>query len=258
MLGRSRHLICVVLALSIITGCSKGSQGSNAPGAPGGGQPASTFPVYAPNTMVTAGKYDDSLEVTRFGSSFFGSGPTAAYPYVGTQELLTTSASLSDLEAWVKKLNQSPPPGFLPGQGLTDQEQGVATPAPGASGMQEPSGQFLSVVNSWGLVPYSFWNKEHNHVVMMFLLEPKALAGHMGPTLALIDEWNQVPPIVRSGIDATLKKQAGLSASDLMDPSTPMGMITYVARTYKDKDTRAIVLIDATRQPNPLPTPHNT
>ena len=67
MLARPYHLVSIALALSIIAGCSKGSQGTSAPGAPVGGQQASTFPVYTPNSVVTVGKYDDSLEVTRFG-----------------------------------------------------------------------------------------------------------------------------------------------------------------------------------------------
>jgi hypothetical protein len=250
-----RRAFCAAIcafAIMHTAGCSRQSQPNAGPSA--NVASTSTFPVYQPSTIVNTGKYDDSLEVTRFGSSFFGAGPTAAYPYVGTQELIKTDASLTDLESWLKKLMQAPPEGFVPGQGLTDQDQGsstLATPAPN-------NNTFLAVINAWGLVPYLFWNREHNHVVMLFILDPKALAEHMGPTLGLMDEWEKVPALVRSGIDATLKKEAGLSASDLMDPSTPIGMITYVARNWKDQNMRAIILIDATRQPNPLPTPHET
>ena len=247
-----RLAVCA-LALTIVAGCAK----SGPPrGGVAGNQPVSTFPLYQPSTITASSKYDDSLEVTRFGSSFFSSGPTAAYPYVGTQELAKTSANLTDLEAWTKKLAQSPPEGFRVGQGLTDQDQGTANSAPPSPG--QSNSPWLAIVNDWGLVPYIFWNKERDHVILMYLIDPKALANHMGPTLPLIDEWEKMPALVRSGIDATLKKQVGLSASDLIDPTTPIGMMTYVARNWKDQDTRAIILIDATRQPNPLPTPHNT
>ena len=50
-----------------------------------------------------------------------------------------------------------------------------------------------------------------------------------------------------------LKKTAGLSASDLMNPNTPIGIITYATRNWMDQDTRAIVLVDVSRQPNPAP-----
>jgi hypothetical protein len=252
-----RHALCAVVcafAMVQLAGCSRQSQPNAGPSA--NLASTSSFPVYQPSTIVNTGKYDDSLEVTRFGSSFFGAGPTAAYPYVGTQELIKTDASLADLESWLKKLMQAPPEGLVPGQGLTDQEQGSSNSA--TSAPNSTNAPFLAAINAWGLVPYLFWNKEHNRVVMLFVLDPKALANHMGPTLGLMDEWEKMPALVRSGIDATLKKEAGLSASDLMDPSTPIGMIAYVARNWKDQNTRAIILIDATRQPNPLPTPHET
>ena len=249
-----RAFLAVVCAFAMIyvAGCARQAQPNAGPSA--NLASISTFPVYQPSTVFSSGKYDDSLEVTRFGSSFFGAGPTAPYPYVGTQELIKTDASLADLESWMKKLGQAPPEGLVRGQGVTDQEQGSANSA--TSPPNNTNAPFLAAINAWGLVPYLFWNTEHNRVVMLFIMDPKALATHMGPTLGLMDEWEKVPAIVRGGIDATLKKEAGLSASDLMDPSTPIGMIAYVAHNWKDQNTRAIILIDATRQPNPLPTPH--
>lgn len=252
-----------VVAVVVVSGCSKGGSQSG----PLGGGSASTFPVYSPSTVTVVGKYDDSQEVTTLGSSFFGTGPDEAYPYVGTQELIKTSASLDDLEAWLKQLVQSPPQGLVPSTNTVDRttDGQNGSPAPNESIAPSPAATtyavnapFVDSFKVFGLVPSSFWTKDRGRVVMLIVLDPKQVADHLGATMSIFDEYEKMPALLRGGLDATVKKQAGFSVSDLLNTNTPMGMIVYAARNWKNEDTRAIILVDATRAANPLPTPHNT
>jgi hypothetical protein len=253
---QSRFVLCAVFSIVLAAGCSKGSQSG-----PSGGQALSTFPVYSPSTVATVGKYDDSNEVTKLGSSFFESGDTANHPFIGTQELLKTSASIDDLDAWLVKLDQSPPTDFTPNE--TADQSASPTPAAGQSAAPEPSpsptqNPIRDSLKIFGVVPSEYWSKDHSRVVMLIVFDPKKVADHLGPTMDVLDQYDKIPALMRGAMDETIKKQVGMSVSDLTSPNTPMGMIVYAARNWRNEDTRAIILVDATRQTYTLPTPHNT
>jgi hypothetical protein len=208
--------------------------------------------------VTSVGKYDDSAEVMKLGSSFFGTGDDAYKPYIRTQELIQTSASLDDLATWMKKLVQSPPQDLFASEGTQSRAANLevnGSPAPRGSTVNEP---FADSFKIFGLVPYAFWSKDRGRVVMLIIFDPKKVADHLGPTMDVLDQYDKMPALLRGGIDATIKKQVGFSVSDLMDTNTPMGMIVYAARNWRNQDARAIILVDALRGPNSLPTPHNT
>ncbi len=239
----SRFAVCALGATLLLSGCSKsGPFGTALPVS----QPTSAFPVYSPSTVDTIGKYDDSTDVTKLGSSFFGDGQYAAYPYIGTQELLKTSASLDTLEAWIRQLIKNPPEGLYPG---------TATPAPDDGQVNKP---FVDAMTSFGLTPLELQSKDRRRAVMIIVLDPKLVAGRASAVMAIIDMYEKMPAPLRGGIEQSTKKMAGFSISDLTDTKTPLGMIIYAARTWKNQNARAIVLVDAERQPKPLPTPNNT
>jgi hypothetical protein len=301
----ARFAFCSIAVAACIAGCSKGGGG----GILGGNQQVSDFPVYTPSTVVASGKYDDSAEITNLGSNFFGTGEDSYKPYIGVQELLKTSATLDELEAWLVHVVQSPPPDLYPSKNTiahvlaspAPAESGAPSatasgesaaptasgdpPAPTASGdspapaaggastAPEPADSaspaesaapessdiedpFVGSFQAFGLVPAGFWSKDRGRAVMIIIMDPKQVADHLGPTIQLLDQYDKLPAFMRGGLDATVKKQTGIAISDLMNTNTPMGMIVYAARTYKNEDTRVIILVDALRQPNALPTPH--
>lgn len=256
----ARFAIGTIGLVMLLAGCSK--QGGTGPS--GGGQPASTFPMYSPSTVVTVGKYDDSAEVTNFGSNFFDmSAPDEYKPFMGTQELIKTSATLDELDAWLKKQVQSPPQDLSATDNTVAREVGSSpdvspSPASSSSPASGENEQFVQMLKVFGLVPSEFWSKDHTRAVMLIIMDPKRVADHMGATLDVLDQYDKMPAFLRGGIDATVKKQTGISVSDLMNTNTPMGMIVYAARNYKKEDSRAIILVDAQRQPNTLPTPHSS
>lgn len=256
MRWQSRFVLCAVCSIVLAAGCTKGSQGG-----PSGGQALSTFPVYSPSSVATVGKYDDSSEVTKLGSSFFETGPDANHPFIGTQELIKTSASIDDLDAWLVKLDQSPPTDFAPNE--TPEQATSAAPATGQPAAPEPSpsptgNPIRDSLKIFGLVPSEYWTKDRSRVVMLIVFDPKKVADHLGPTMDVLDQYDKIPALMRGAMDETIKKQVGLSVSDLTSPNTPMGMIVYAARNWRNEDTRAIILVDANRQTYTLPTPHNT
>jgi hypothetical protein len=230
----------IVLVL-FLAGCSKSSPFGAVPAA----QPTSAFPVFTPSVVDTVGKYDDSSDVTQLGSSFFGQGSDAAYPYIGTQELLKTNASIATLDGWVTQLIQAPPGDLLPG---------TAKATPDDMKSDKP---FVDALTTFGLVPVELSTKDRSRVVMIIVLDPKLVASRAAAVLEVLDMYEKLPAPLRGGMEQSTKKLVGFSASDLTNTNTPMGMIIYAAKNWKDEDTRAIVLVDATRQANPLPTPHS-
>jgi hypothetical protein len=236
-----RITYCAAALTLLISGCSKSSPFGAVPAA----QPTSSFPVYSPSTVDTVGKYDDSSDVTQLGSSFFGQGSDAAYPYIGTQELLKTSASMVTLQGWITHLVQSPPSDLFPGTAKPTQDDAKA---------DKP---FVDALTTFGLVPVELSTKDRSRVVMLIVLDPKLVASRASAVLDLIDMYEKLPAPLRGSVEQSTKKLVGFSASDLTNTNTPMGMIIYAAKNWKGEDTRAIILVDATRQPNPLPTPHS-
>src|ERR1700693_4386809 len=165
-----RIAYCAAALVLLVAGCSKSSPFGAVPAA----QPTSAFPVYTPSTVDTVGKYDDSSDVTQLGSSFFGQGSDAAYPYIGTQELLKTGASMVTLQGWLTQLIQSPPSDLFPG---------TATPAPDDKKVDKP---FVDALTTFGLVPVELSTKDRSRVVMLIVLDPKLVASRASAVLDLI------------------------------------------------------------------------
>jgi hypothetical protein len=261
-----RFTVYFIAACVVLVACAKqgGSQGGGLFG--GNSAPQSTFPIISPNTVVTVGKYDDSPEIEKLGSNMFGEGQDQYKPYIGSQELIKTSASLEDLRKWLHQVVTSPPPDLIPTDATTFRDNEAngtsATASPAASATASPSSAaadpFVNTFQAFGLVPAGFFTKDRGRVVLVMIMDPKAVADHLGPTMDLMDQYDKLPAMMRGGIDEVIKKNTGMSISDLMNTNTPMGMIVYAARNYKTEDTRAIILVDAVRQPNPLPTPQAT
>lgn len=262
-----RFAVYFIAAGVVLVACAKqgGSQGGGLFG--GNSAPQSTFPLISPNTVVTVGKYDDSPEIEKLGSNMFGEGQDQYKPYIGSQELIKTSASLEDLRKWLHGLVVTPPQDLIPTAATAEREteaaaaNASATPASGATAAPSPSATgdpFTAAFQTFGLVPAGFFTKDRGRVVLVMIMDPKAVADHLGPTMDLMDQYDKLPAMMRGGIDEVIKKNTGMSISDLMNTNTPMGMIVYAARNYKTEDTRAIILVDAVRQPNPLPTPQET
>ena len=268
-----RFAVYFVSASVVLLACAKqgGSQGGGIFG--GNNAPQSTFPMISPNTVVTVGKYDDSPEIEKLGSNMFGEGQDQYKPYIGSQELIKTSASLEDLRKWLHQLVVTPPQDLIPTANTTERETASASSQPASPAASETSSPassqtalpssgtadpFSNTFQTFGLVPAGFFTKDRGRVVLVMIMDPKAVADDLGPTMDLMDQYDKLPALMRGGIDEVIKKNTGMSISDLMNTNTPMGMIVYAARNYKTEDTRAIILIDAVRQPNPLPTPHST
>jgi hypothetical protein len=263
---------CVATGVAIAVlaaGCAKRS----ATNAPAGGEQPSSFPVYAPSTLVTTGKYDDSEAISKLGSGFFGTGEDEYKPYIGVQEMVKTNATLDQLDAWLRTLVQAPPPDLFPSRNTLDRYANAspspaasvaaspgesASPSASASSATDIADPFADSFKTFGLLPAAFWTKDRGRVVMIIVLDLKQVADHMGPTLDLMDQYEKLPALVRGGIDQTVKQKSGFSISDLTNTNTPTGMIVYAARNYRNEDARVIILVDALRQLNPVPTPHET
>jgi len=57
-----------------------------------------------------------------------------------------------------------------------------------------------------------------------------------------------LPAMLRGPIDSQLKTRVGMSATEMLDPGSPLGAALAAYNDVKSTDQRALVLVDAAKQ----------
>jgi len=186
----------------------------------------SSFPVYQPASVVTVVAVDSRQMVTAMRHA----DPKGSVPdnYAGHEIILSTPASMAQLNGWVAGLRAHPPQGLH----LSEDQVDVGTDAHGTRNASVADGVTFDA---------------HKRQVWVIAADPKAVRARIGPLLDLIGSYQKVPGLLRGPIDDEAKKQVGYTVSEMLDPASPVGAALNALKRLEGTNQRAIVLLDTTQ-----------
>lgn len=231
-----RAFVVVALGAAVtLAACSGNAGGGSAAGASAAPSAAPTnptdFPLYANSQIVAAKDFSEKVDVSEVkvagGALAQGSGT-----YAGHQVVAKTDATLAQLSAWLDDTAKSPP-------------QGYSVPGTGSS-----IARARAQVARYGIDFAPFVQDENGTKVgyLVIALDPQTLDAKLGPAIGLLDKFNTLPAMLRRPVDKQVQARIGITATQALDPASPLGAALAAYDDVKSSNDRAIVVVDATKQ----------
>jgi hypothetical protein len=216
----------VMAALS--AGCSGngGKSTASAPHATAGAIVNPTdFPLGPDAKILDAKPFNQTI------ASAQGAGGTTlsqgAGTYHGHSVIAQSTAPLADVKAWLTKLESAPPAGYVY-----------------VSSAQHPDS--VAVAARYG-VTYAVF-KHGTKGAVIAVIDPRQAHDKLGFMLGLVDKYRMLPASMRGPIDDETKKRTGMSVTEALDPSAPVGMTIEALREVNGSNDPAIVEVDASKE----------
>jgi hypothetical protein len=220
--------ITLAVVAALCTGCSgNGGKGkASAPQAAAGKITNPTdFPLGADAKILDAKPFNQIIVNSQ------GAGGTTlsqgAGTYHGHSVIAQSTASLADVKAWLAKLEAAPPAGYVY-----------------VAEAQKP--EAVAVANKYGVTFAVF--KRGTKGAVIAVIDPKQAHDKLGFMLGLVDKYRMLPESMRGPIDDETKKRTGMSVTEALDPSAPVGMTIEALREVNGSNDPAIVEVDASKE----------
>jgi len=235
---KSASSVLFIAALVALAACS-GNAGSSSSSttaqqpasssAPAAAANPTDFPLIDGSTVVAEKPFTQKVDPSMVGkSAAFSQG---AGTYAGTQVIAKSDKSLADLATWLAAQTSKPPAGYT---------------ALNASQMAQAHA--TAVKYGLDFAAFTKGDGAAKHVVLLVALDPGGLDKRLGPAIGLIDKYASLPAMIRGPIDAQLKQRTGMSGSEMLDPGAPLGAALSAYNDVKSSGSRALVLVDASKQ----------
>ncbi len=227
---QARYVVLAVWVVALVA-CSKGTSvpGSIATSAQTAApQNTTNFPLYHDSDVVASKQFSQTVNAGQASAGIMAKGSGT---YTGNEVVAGSEATLSDLETWLRAQEKQPPTGYV----------AVALPANLASV------HAVAVKNGMDFALFRD-PKNNNHGVVVMAMDP-AVANHkLGPALMLVSKYQALPQAMRNTVDSQLKQRYGYTASEFVEPGSPLGSAIGAMNDFQNKNERAIIIIDATKQ----------
>lgn len=184
----------------------------------------SDFPLYPHAELVSV----VPVESAQMFAAIRKTDPNAHLPpknYRGHEIIAQTSATMTQLTAWIATLRTSPPVGLQPTSDHID-----VTP--------EHNGGKTSINGQ------EFDASGKGRAVYLVIADPAAIRAQMGVVFDLIDGYAKVPPMLRGPLDDRAKQQMGYTVTEMLDPKSPVGAAIGTVKALAATNRRAILIID--------------
>ncbi|HUA09013.1 MAG TPA: hypothetical protein VMA98_07030 [Candidatus Acidoferrales bacterium] len=207
----------------LVTACSQSGQSSSSSSSAPGASPAPAatnpidFPLYAGSDVLSARDF---------------SGKSGSESVAGQEVIAQSSASLDELESWLKQVGANPPPGY--------------TVAASGAGADSAHAHAQALGLQFQVFTHDVSGKRH--VLAVVVMDPSTFEKKAGPVLSLIDKYSMLPQSMRDPIDAQSKARTGYTVSQLLDPSQPLGAALAAAKALRSSGERGVVLVDAAQR----------
>lgn len=223
-------VIAGLIAIGVVTAGCTGQQSSS--GAPaGGGATAGTianptdFPLSPDAKILAAKPFNQTVDVENAGGGSLVSQGKGTY--VGHSVIAQGGGSVADAKAWLAKTETSPPSGYTR---VTSGESAKAD----------------AVAAKYGVTYGVFRNGSKGAVIAV--IDTKVAHDKLGFLIGLADKYRMLPESMRGPIDDQVKQRLGMSVTEALDPSAPVGMTLQALRTLDSSEKPAIVEVDAQKR----------
>ena len=227
-----RKVLAALAAAGMLAACS--SQQGTQQGATSGSQASLRnpidFPLYPGASLLSSRAFTQAInaDTSPGGNSIFSSGNGT---YTGNEVIAASDAAFSSLSAWVDHLAANPPPGYTSVEsGANPQERVQAA--------------------RYGLDYGVFTKKDGTRTrgLLVIVMDPRLVNQRFGTILGLISKYRALPDVMRAPIDNEAKARIGMTITQATQPDSPVGAALDALDQFEHKDSRGIVLIDASKR----------
>jgi hypothetical protein len=216
-----------VLAAVIVTSCSKSTTPGSQATPTTAPQNTTGFPLYEGSEVLASKEFSQTITSSQAGTGIMSSG---AGTYAGNEVIAGSTAPLAQLETWLHQSETQPPSGFV----------AVSIPA------SMSSAHAIATKNG---VDFAIFRDKTNgkRGLIIVAMDPTAVHNKLGPAIMLVSKYQALPQGLRQGIDSQLKQRYGYTASEFVQPGSPLGTAIGAMTEFQNKNERAIIIIDATK-----------
>lgn len=225
-----RTLLAALAAATLLAACSgqqnARTEASSAPPL----RNTIDFPLYPGASLISTRSFTQVVkaDTSAGGNSVFENGNGT---YTGTEVIASTNARFSDLSNWVNRLNASPPPSYSAAESGADPQERA---------------QALRIGLDYAV--FTKKNGGHTHGLLVLVMDPPLVNQRFGTVLGLISKYRSLPSIMRDPIDNEVKSRIGMTITEATQPDSPVGAALSALDQFEHKDSRGIVLIDASKR----------
>jgi hypothetical protein len=208
------------VALSLLmAACSQSAQSTSSQASSPSPQASNPidFPLYSGSTVLNSRDFQANAASTKVG---------------GHEVIAESSASLDQLNDWIRQVSANPPPGYA----LAASGSSMDTARRHAQALGVNFQVFTHSVNG------------QQRALVVIALDPTTFEQKAGPVLSLIDKYSMLPQSLRDPIDQQAKERTGFTVAQALDPTQPIGAALAAAKALRDSGQRGVVLVDATKE----------
>ena len=154
---------------------------------------------------------------------------SGAASYTGMEVLAASGATFAQLSQWVTRLQKHPPSGYAA--------------APEAARTRLDATQYG--------FDYAILQTKHantTHDVLVVVMDPQRVNAQFGMVLDVVGRYRMLPGFMRKPIDDRIKQRLGITLSEAMQPTNPIGATLNALDEFGHRNSRGIVMIDAARR----------
>jgi hypothetical protein len=229
---KNAAVIFLVASTLTLFGCNKSSVGTQAtapPPTPGAAATnPTTFPLITGAVVVAAKPFSQTVESSQASTGVFKAGPGT---YTGDEVIASSNNTLAELESWLRQTEKQPPNGYT----------AVVVPAS------------MATIHSTAMkngVDFAMFRDSTNpkRGLIVVAMDPALTNAKLGAAISLVSRYQMLPEALRNGVDAQLKQRYGYTASEFVEPGSPLGSAVGALSDFKGKNERAIIILDAAKQ----------
>jgi hypothetical protein len=222
-----RVVLSVVLLVGALSACSAHSTTSSASPGPA----TSAFPLYDGSSVVATREFPVTVDGT-YAATYPAVFPAGAGAYTDREVIAQSNAGFDDLSRWIDQLSANPPAGYVV--------------APNVDAVKSARAQI--VADGIAFAVFEPTDRSKDGDVVVTVIDPAVIRAQFGMAMGLIANYKALPAMFRDAADVRIKKAIGMTGSELIDPSMPVGQALAAYDAVKDSGQRAIVVVDARKR----------
>jgi hypothetical protein len=227
--------LCTSILIAVLAaGCTGGNRAAQQPQQQPPGSTAANlsnptgFPLYSGSKILVSKGFKQVVNANASGNGVLSEGNGT---YSGNEVIASAPASFGALQTWLNDAYAKPPDGF---RQATDKDLNSGS----------------DTAQTIGIYGRGFESTKNGKpsTLLIVAMDPSKVNARLGPALALIRQYRNMPSFMRGPIDEKVKAQTGFSVSEMLQPDSPMGLALDAMNEFSHNNQRAILMIDAQRE----------
>ncbi|MBV9148587.1 MAG: hypothetical protein JO024_01880 [Candidatus Eremiobacteraeota bacterium] len=227
--------LCIGFLIGVLAaGCTGGNRAAQQPQQPPPGSSVANvsnptgFPLYSGSKILVSKGFKQVVDTNASGNGVLSQGNGT---YNGNELIASASAPFSTLQTWLNDSYAKPPSGFRQANDKNLNSSSDTAQTMGIDGRG-----------------FQFTKNGKPSTLLVVVMDPSKFNARLGPALALIRQYRNMPSFMRGPIDDKVKAQTGFSVSEMLQPDSPLGLALDAMNEFSHNNQRAILMIDAQRE----------